>query len=182
MSPVPIAAQTRMSVPPEYVVWNFGRSHGRLAESQKNMMALLLKIIALLATIALGLLSRLEPIGWPLYDKSLGDVLYAVAAYLALSIVTRQPWWIVAPVALFLCEAVECFQATGIPLRYSHFTLVRWFLGTTFAWHDVVCYVVGVAFILLVDVVCISPFERHRRTPNTRTNKQVPPAQTGPRM
>src|ERR1700730_14308530 len=42
---------------------------------------------ALGITISLGLMSRLCPIGWPLYDKSLGDVLYAVAAYLFLALV-----------------------------------------------------------------------------------------------
>ncbi len=40
------------------------------------------RILALGATILLGILSRRHPIGWPAYDKSLGNVLYAVAAYL----------------------------------------------------------------------------------------------------
>ena len=39
-------------------------------------------LAAMLIAIALGIVSRLYPIGWLFYDKSLGDVLYAVAAYL----------------------------------------------------------------------------------------------------
>src|SRR3954453_11269861 len=103
---------------------------------------------ALAVTVALGLLSRLWPIGWSLYDKSLGDVLYAVAAYLVLALLLprKRPAWI-APVALVLCLALEFFQATGIPARYAHLAVVRWLMGTTFAWHDIACYVVGVAVI-----------------------------------
>jgi hypothetical protein len=48
-------------------------------------------LLVLLLVLALGLASRLAPIGWPLYDHSLGDVLYAVAAYLALALV--RPRW-----------------------------------------------------------------------------------------
>src|SRR4051794_19584060 len=92
---------------------------------------------ALAATITLGVLSRLYPIGWPVYDKSLGDALYAVAAYLALALVLRRrPPAPVAVLALGFCLAVEFFQATGIPARYAHVGAVRWLLGTTFSWHD----------------------------------------------
>ena len=115
-------------------------------------------LLALAAVIALGLLSRLRPIGWPLYDKSLGDVLYAVAAYLAIALLLCRwrPSW-VASLALVLCLAVECFQATGIPAHYEHITVVRWFLGTTFSWHDVGCYVVGVAVITALDALVLRP-------------------------
>ncbi len=119
------------------------------------------RLVALFVTIALGLLSRLYPIGWSLYDKSLGDVLYAVAAYLAIALVSGRPWWIVAPVALIVCEAIEFFQATGVPAQLAaQYPLVRWLLGTTFAWHDVVCYIVGVAAITLIDVALFDPKRR----------------------
>jgi hypothetical protein len=97
-------------------------------------------------------------IGWPLYDKSLGDVLYAVAAYLALAkVLYRKPPARVALLALAMCVAVETFQATGIPARYAHPWPARWLLGTTFAWHDMVCYVIRVAAILGVDWVLLRP-------------------------
>jgi hypothetical protein len=120
--------------------------------------------VALAVTLALGLASRLRPIGWAVYDKSLGDVLYAAAAYLALALLLyRRPPALVAALALALCLAVESFQATGIPARYDHLLVVRWLLGTTFAWHDVACYVVGVAALFGADVLLLRPGRPCRR-------------------
>jgi hypothetical protein len=118
-------------------------------------------LLALAAVVALGLLSRLRPIGWSLYDKSLGDVLYAIAAYLVLALLLYRwrPSW-VATLALALCLAVESFQATGVPARYAHITAVRWLLGTTFSWHDVGCYVIGVAVITVLDGLVLRPYQR----------------------
>jgi hypothetical protein len=114
--------------------------------------------VALAVTITLGLLSRLLPIGWPPYDKSLGDVLYAVAAYLALAmLLVRRPRALVAGLALSMCLAVEFFQATGIPERYGDWLFVRWLIGTDFAWHDVGCYIFGIALILPFDVWLLRP-------------------------
>ena len=115
-------------------------------------------LLALVAVIVLGLLSRLRPIGWQLYDKSLGDVLYAVAVYLVLALVLYR--WRpsrVALLALGLCLVIESFQATGIPARYAHVVAVRWILGTTFSWHDVGCYLVGIVAITVLDVVVLRP-------------------------
>ncbi|MDB4993619.1 MAG: hypothetical protein JWM74_1051, partial [Myxococcaceae bacterium] len=47
------------------------------------------------------------------------------------------------PVAFLVCFAIEVFQLTGIPMQLPR--LLRLALGTAFAWHDVVCYVVGAA-------------------------------------
>lgn len=118
--------------------------------------------LALAGTIGLGLLSRLRPVGWPLYDKSLGDALYAVAAYCAIALVTPGRWrgagrWGLAAVALAVCEGLEFFQATGVPARYEHLAVVRWLVGTTFAWHDVACYVVGVAAAFALDRTLLRP-------------------------
>jgi hypothetical protein len=131
-----------------------------LAEDKKGMLR---RLTALAVTVALGLLSRLYPLGWPLYDKSLGDVLYAAAAYLALAL--ALPRWrpvLVAALALAFCLAVESFQATGIPARYAHFGPVRWLLGTTFSWHDIACYGVGVAGAFGLDVLLLKPGKRKR--------------------
>jgi hypothetical protein len=115
-------------------------------------------VAALAVTVALGLLSRLCPLGWPVYDKSLGDVLYAVAVYLALALaLPRRRPALVAGLALTFCLAVESFQATGIPARYAHLGPVRWLLGTTFSWHDVACYGVGVAGIFGLDGLLLRP-------------------------
>src|SRR4051812_27955726 len=106
--------------------------------------------ITLVVAIALGLLSRLRPIGWSRYDKSLGDALYAVAIYLVLALLTRRRAAVVAPFAAMVCLTIEGFQATGLPARWADFLPVRWLLGTTFSWHDVLCYLVGVAMIALL--------------------------------
>src|SRR3954469_3409502 len=121
----------------------------------------MLRLLAALAlTVALGLLSRLRPVGWPPYDKSLGDALYAAAAYLTLALLSRRPPALVAPLALALCLAVEGFQATGVPARHAHLGAVRWLLGTTFSWHDVACYVLGVAAVAAADGLLLRPGRR----------------------
>jgi hypothetical protein len=109
-------------------------------------------LAALAGVVALGLASRLHPIGLRWFDKDLGDVLYAAAAYLVLALF--RPRWRpdpVAAVALAFCLAVETFQLTGLPARWAHVTLVRWLLGTGFAWRDVACYVVGIGGVTLAD-------------------------------
>ena len=106
--------------------------------------------LALAGTVALGVASRLHPFGFFLYDKSLGDVLYAVAAYLALALLLyRTRPAVAAMAALAACIAVECFKLTGLPARYGNVAAVRWLLGTSFAWHNLACYVVGVAVVTL---------------------------------
>ncbi|HEY7315534.1 MAG TPA: DUF2809 domain-containing protein [Gemmataceae bacterium] len=118
-------------------------------------------LAALVVTVAVGLLSRLYSIGWFLFDHSLGDVLYAVAIYLLLALLSRRGPALVAPLALGACWAIEAFQATGIPARYAHFAVVRWLLGTTFSWHDMICYVVGVAVIAALDRAWLRRQSRH---------------------
>jgi hypothetical protein len=114
-------------------------------------------LIALTVTVALGLASRLYPAGWYFYDKSLGDVLYAVAAYLVLVVILRGKPWIMALAALVICLAVEVFKFTGIPLQYSHILIVRWLLGTTFSWHNIACYAAGIGVVALLDWLVLRP-------------------------
>lgn len=123
----------------------------------------MLRLLAALAlTIALGLLSRLHPVGLPLWDKWLGDVLYAVAAYLALALLLiRARPSLVPPLALAACFAVEAFKTTGLPARYAEFAAVRWLLGTTFSWYNLMCYVAGVAAVTAVDVLLLRPRRWH---------------------
>ena len=52
-------------------------------------MPMLRLLLALAVTVVLGLASRLCPTGWFLWDRVLGEVLYAVAAYLALAMIFR---------------------------------------------------------------------------------------------
>ncbi len=98
--------------------------------------------VGLVATIALGILSRRAPFGIFVWDKSLGDALYTVMLYLLVAL--ARPSWAprrLAPIAIGASFAIELFQLTGIPHRLPR--LLQIALGTRFAWHDMVCYVVG---------------------------------------
>ena len=94
------------------------------------------------AVIAVGLASRRIHLGIALWDKSLGDVLYAVMIGLIVLVVRPDVRPRVLGLVTFgICFLIELFQWTGIPARAPH--LVQLALGTTFAWHDVACYGVG---------------------------------------
>jgi len=99
---------------------------------------------ALSLTVAMALCSRRWPIGWYPWDKSLGDALYAAAAYFLL----RLAWpalaiGTAAILTLAFCAAVEAFKFTGLPAAWSGWHISRLLLGTTPSWHNVLCYVVA---------------------------------------
>ena len=98
--------------------------------------------LGLVLTIALGLVSRGFPLGAHLWDNSLGEALYGVMVYfvVALARPSLGPRTLGAA-ALAISFAVEAFQLTGIPARLPR--ILQLALGTTFAWHDVGCYLVG---------------------------------------
>ena len=102
--------------------------------------------------MTLGLASRLYPVGWFLYDRALGEVLYAAAAYLVLAMLLfRKPPLVIAVLAFVCCLAVELFKLTGIPAEYQHVLLVRWFLGMTFYVVNLGYYFIGVVLIACAD-------------------------------
>ena len=116
------------------------------------MTAMLRLLLALAATVVVGLVSRLCPVGWYLYDRALGEVLYAVAAYLVLAMLLfRKPQSLVAALAWACCSAVELFKLTGIPAEYQRLLLVRWFLGMVFSWVNLGYYFIGVVLIAFAD-------------------------------
>jgi hypothetical protein len=122
-------------------------------------------LAALGAVIALGLASRSYSVGWHVYDKSLGDVMYAAAAYLVLAVAFphRAPL-IIAAGSLSFCLAVELFKLTGIPAAHDRLLLVRWLLGSVFSWHNLICYAVGVAASAALDVRCLQSKPGARRS------------------
>ena len=109
-------------------------------------------LVAMAVTVALGLASRLYPMGWFLWDRVLGEVLYGVAAYLiwAMLLLRKSPLFI-AVLAFGCCLAVELFKLTGIPARNQDVFLVRWFLGMSFAVVNLLYYFIGVALIAFAD-------------------------------
>jgi hypothetical protein len=107
-------------------------------------------------TIALGGASRVWPIGFAAWDKSLGDVAYAIMIAFLLSFVfPRARSLAIGGSAMGLCFVLEAFQATGIPARAPR--LLRIVLGTTFAWHDLACYAVGGVVAALVHARITRP-------------------------
>jgi hypothetical protein len=110
--------------------------------------------LAMAATVVLGLASRLHPVGWHLYDRVVGEVLYAVAAYLVLAMLLfRKPPLLIAVLAFLGCLAVELFKLTGVPAEYQRLFLVRWFLGMIFSWVNLGYYFIGVVLIASADCV-----------------------------
>ena len=89
------------------------------------------------------------------WDKSAGDALYAAAVYFAIAFVLpRAALLNVALFALTYCFGIELFQLTGIPVEAARSRpWVHWFLGSTFAWHDVVCYALGIPLAAAIDRV-----------------------------
>jgi hypothetical protein len=109
-------------------------------------------LVAMAVTVALGLASRLYPTGLFLWDRVLGEVLYAVAAYLLWAmLLPRKPPAFLAAIAFASCLAVEVFKLTGIPAEYQRVFLVRWFLGMTFAWANLGYYLIGAVLAAFAD-------------------------------
>ncbi len=105
--------------------------------------------------VAVGLASRRFPLGVALWDKSLGDALYAVMIYLLVAAARpRSTPARLGVAALALSVAIELFQLTGIPAGLPRG--LRFVLGTTFAWHDMACYAVGVAAITAAHTAAAS--------------------------
>ncbi|MBL8798716.1 MAG: DUF2809 domain-containing protein [Planctomycetia bacterium] len=124
--------------------------------------------LALMATVVLGLASRLHPVGWHLWDRIVGEVLYAVAAYLVLAMLFfRRPPLFIAGLAFGACLAVEVFKLTGIPAQYQHVWFVRWFLGMVFGWVNLVYYFIGALLAAFADGKILRPQSIHRPMPGT---------------
>ena len=108
----------------------------------------------LAAVIALGLAAHAWLPGGAASDIT-GDVLYAVAAYLAVVFIApRLPPLAVGGIALAWCVAVELFQLTGLPLRWGAvFPPVMLLLGTVFDARDLLVYVLAVSAAFAVDAL-----------------------------
>lgn len=106
----------------------------------------------LIGIIAVGILSRVIHTGLAVFDKYLGDALYAAMVYSLL----RLRWKAVAIPSMTIMTALELFQLTGIPaqLLASEHLAVQIFarlLGTEFSFLDLFAYAVGIACIYFVD-------------------------------
>jgi hypothetical protein len=115
--------------------------------------------IAFVATASLGALSRLVPLGFSLWDKYLGDVVYAMVFYLFLSLLySRGSIGNRSLITSVYVVSIEFFQLTQIPALLYRFEnraiklFVYVVLGSSFSWWDILAYGVGIVFIVFLDV------------------------------
>ncbi len=106
--------------------------------------------------IAIGLLSRLVHTGWLIFDKYLGDALYAAMVYGILRLMVGPP--MSALFAALGMTSMELFQLTGIPAQLFAsgslvVRLIACLMGTEFSVLDLVAYAVGIAGIFVVDLL-----------------------------
>jgi hypothetical protein len=106
------------------------------------------------AIIALGIFSRVIHTGWVVFDKYLGDALYAAMVYTFFRLL-----WQPAASAVFATVAtiaIELFQLTMIPahLLTSEHWIIRIcarLMGTQFSYLDLLLYAIGIGCIYLMD-------------------------------
>ena len=115
-----------------------------------------LSCVGIVITIGLGLLSRKYPGVLPeLFGKYPGDALWALMVYLGwATLFPRASVRVIALLALLFAYAIEAsqlYQATWLDAIRGT-TLGHLVLGSTFVWHDLLAYAVGVAMAVVVDV------------------------------
>ena len=114
----------------------------------------------LAAIVAAGLLSRVAHTGFRLFDKYLGDALYAAMVYVIFRLTGRIPR--VALWAAVTMTTVELFQLTRVPagMLRSAYPVVRAcarLLGTEFSVFDLLASAVGIGCIAAADrAMCCS--------------------------
>ena len=111
-------------------------------------------MLFLAGIIAVGTFSRMLHTGWVLFDKYLGDALYAAMVYAILRLVWRTA--ALAVPAMAIMTAIELFQLTMIPARMlaSQHLMVRIcarLMGTEFSFLDLLAYGVGIGCIYFAD-------------------------------
>jgi hypothetical protein len=120
-----------------------------------------MKLLPLAAVVAAGLLSRSVHTGLPIFDKYLGDALYAI---MILLFFPGTPLRRRAPLAMAIVSAIEVFQLTGIPAAaaasgYLPVRLAGRLFGTVFSWFDLLAYAAGIS----VAALCIHARNGHIR-------------------
>jgi hypothetical protein len=108
----------------------------------------------LAAIVSVGLLSRVVHTRFRLFDKYLGDALYAAMVYVLFRLTGR-----IAQVTLWAAvamTAIETFQLTRVPagMLRSGYPAVRAcarLLGTEFSVLDLLAYAVGIGCLAAID-------------------------------
>lgn len=111
-------------------------------------------VVCVVGIIAVGILSRVVHTGLIVFDKYLGDALYAAMVYAALRLLWRPAAVAVSTMAVM--TVIELFQLTMIPAHMlgSDYLMVRIcarLLGTEFSFLDLLAYGVGIGCLYLAD-------------------------------
>ncbi len=112
-----------------------------------------------LIVIALGVISRILRFENAIFDKYLGDALYAILFYLLISMLVSELRAIrKATIVFMLMMTLELFQLTRIPMALSQnenvlARIAAMLLGTVFSWLDILAYLVGIVIVASVDMI-----------------------------
>ena len=111
-------------------------------------------VFCIVGIIAMGILSRAVHTGLAIFDKYLGDALYAAMVYGILRLFLRAAASAVC--AMVVMTAIELFQLTMIPahmLANEHLMtrICARLIGIEFSFLDLLAYGVGIGCIYLVD-------------------------------
>ena len=111
-------------------------------------------VFCIVGIIAMGILSRVVHTGLVVFDKYLGDALYAAMVYGILRLFSRPAASAVC--AMVVMTAIELFQLTMIPahmLSSGHWMvrICARLMGVEFSFLDLLAYGVGIGCIYLVD-------------------------------
>jgi Protein of unknown function (DUF2809) len=137
--------------------------------------------VCLIGIILLGIFSRVVHTGWLIFDKYLGDALYAAMIYTILRAWSRPTAAVVS--SAIVMTALELFQLTMIPahlLQSGHLVIriVARLMGTDFSFLDLAAYGVGIGCVYLVDQrkkgpaeIPTGPREGRRKSTNRSTRR-----------
>ena len=111
-------------------------------------------VFCIVGIIAMGILSRVVHTGLAVFDKYLGDALYAAMVYGILRLLSGAAASAVC--AMIAMTAIELFQLTMIPahmLASKHLMtrICARLMGVEFSSLDLLAYGVGIGCIYLVD-------------------------------
>ena len=114
--------------------------------------------LSIIMTIIIGISSRVFETGNPVFDKYLGDALYAILIYLLLGFL----WDEIRPIIKLIISTIvvlmiEIFQISGIPLQLSQsdnilLRIISILIGTEFSFYDIYAYIIGLVIMYLLDV------------------------------
>jgi hypothetical protein len=111
-------------------------------------------VLCIAGIIAMGILSRVVHTGFVVFDKYLGDALYATMVYAVLRLLSRPAASAVC--AMLVMTGIELFQLTLIPahmLASEHLMtrICARLMGVEFSFLDLLAYGVGIGCIYLLD-------------------------------